>query len=187
MVLSVLKNKRSKAAKQQAKSIYVKAAMMPGSTRDERMFKLRVGLRCRGHMDKVFIDGAKKTERHQELCLAAIARGLDTPNSPTVSVFQTAKTLNKEIYTYIPPEFCEELFTLGGLYQTMQIDAAKAIVLAQEVAARVSLDLGLDDPLVALQFLRDEIMAEIDSSDLEGFEAFEDSENSEDDDDDEDG
>ena len=63
----------------------------------------------------------------------------------------------------------------------MQIDAAKAIVLAQEVAARVSLDLGLDDPLVALQFLRDEIMAEIDPSDCED---SEDSEGSEDKDED---
>ena len=178
MVLSVFKDKRSKDAKRQAKSLYVKAAMMSDSTRDERMLKLRVGLRCRGHMDKVFIEGAQKTERHQELCLAAVAKGLDTPESPTVSVFQAAKTLNKQIYTYIPPEFAEELFTLGGLYQTMQIDAAKAIVLAQEVAARVSLDLGLDDPLVALQFLRDEIMTEIDLSD------FEDSEGSEDKDED---
>jgi len=179
LVLSVFKTKRSKAAKQEAKSIYVKAAMMSDSTRDARMFKLRVGLRCRGHMDKVFIEGAKKTERHHELCLAAVAKGLDTPESPTVSVFQAAKTLNKQIYTYIPPEFAEELFTLGGLYQTMQIDAAKAIVLAQEVAARVSLDLGLDDPLVALQFLRDEIMAEIDPSDFEDGEDSEDSEDSE--------
>ena len=177
MVLSVLNNRRSKAAKQEAKSLYVKAAMISDSSRDGRMFKLRVGLRCRGHMDKAFIEGAKKTERHQELCLASIAKGLDAPNPPSVSVFQTAKTLNKQIYTYLPPEFAEELFALGGLYQTMQIDAAKAIVLAQEVSARVSLDLGLDDPLIALQFLRDEIMAEIDPADLE---KLEDSENSED-------
>jgi len=164
MVLSVFKGNRSKAAKQEAKKIYVKAAMLPGASRDERVFKLRVGLRCRGHIDKAFIEGAKKTESHQQLCLQAIAKGLDTPEPPTVSIFQTAKTINKQIYTYMPPEFSEELFALGGLYQTMQVDAAKAIVLAQDVAARVSLDLGLDEPLVALQFLRDEIMSEIDLS-----------------------
>jgi len=167
--LSVFKNKRSKTAKQEAKNVYVKAAMLSDSTRDERMFKLRVGLRCRGHMDKAFIEGAKKTESHQQLCLQAIAKGLEPPEPPTVNLFQTAKTLNKQIYTYLPPEFSEELFGLGGLYQTMQIDAAKAIVLSQDVAARVSLDLGLDEPLVALQFLRDEIMAEIDSSEQAEF------------------
>ena len=164
MVLSVFKGNRSKAAKQDAKKIYVKAAMLSGASRDERVFKLRVGLRCRGHIDKAFIEGAKKTESHQQLCLQAIAKGLDTPEAPAVSVFQTAEILDKQIYTYMPPEFSEELFALGGLYQTMQVDAAKAIVLAQDVAARVSLDLGLDEPLVALQFLRDEIMSEIDLS-----------------------
>jgi len=67
MVLSVFKGNRSKAAKQEAKKIYVKAAMLSGASRDERVFKLRVGLRCRGHIDKAFIEGAKKTESHQQL------------------------------------------------------------------------------------------------------------------------
>ena len=181
MVLSVFKNNRSKTAKQQAKKMYDKAVMMSGATRDERMFKLRVGLRCRGHIDKAFIEGAKKTESHQQLCLKAIAKGLDTPTPPTVSIFQTAKTLNDQIYTYITPEFSEELFALGSLYQTVQIDAAKAIILAQEVSARISLDLGLDEPLIALQFLRDEIMAEIE---LPEDDEFADTENGEDEDED---
>ena len=47
------------------------------------------------------------------------------------------------------------------MYQTLQIDIAKAITLGQEIAARVSYDLGLDDPFVALQFLRDEVEAEV--------------------------
>ena len=51
MVLSVFKNKRSKTAKEEAKKMYVKAAMLSDTTREERMFKLRVGLRCRGHID----------------------------------------------------------------------------------------------------------------------------------------
>lgn len=169
MVLSVFKNKRSKTAKEEAKKMYVKAAMLSDTTREERMFKLRVGLRCRGHIDKAFIEGAKKTERHQKLCLQALAKGLDTPTPPTVSIFQTAKTLNDQIYTYIPADFSNELFALGSLYQTVEIDAAKAIILAQEVSARVSLDLGLDEPLVALQFLRDEIMAEADISEHDEF------------------
>ena len=185
MVLSVFKNKRSKEAKQEAKKIYVIAAMLSDATRDERMFKLRAGIRSRGHIDKAFIEGAKKTETHQELCLHAIAKGTDTPTPPTASIFQTAKTLNGQIYTYIPPEFSQELFALGNLYQTMQIDAAKAIVLAQEVAARISLDLGLDEPLVALQFLRDEVMAEVDISEHTEFSAVEIDEN-EDEDEDED-
>ena len=181
MVLSVFKNKRSKTAKEEAKKMYVKAAMLSDTTREERMFKLRVGLRCRGHIDKAFIEGAKKTERHQQLCLQALAKGLDTPTPPTVSIFQTAKTLNDQIYTYIPADFSNELFALGSLYQTVEIDAAKAIILAQEVSARVSLDLGLDEPLVALQFLRDEIMAEIE---LPEDDEFADTENGEDEDED---
>ena len=44
------------------------------------------------------------------------------------------------------------------MYQTTKVDALKAIQLTQNVADKISFDLGLDEPFSALQFLRDGLM-----------------------------
>ena len=46
------------------------------------------------------------------------------------------------------------------MYQTTKVDALKAIQLTQNVADKISFDLGLDEPFSALQFLRDELMGD---------------------------
>ena len=104
----------------------------------------------------MFIEGAKKTESFQKRCSAAVAKGDDKPAPPKPATFQKAKTVSGEIFTYVPEEFTQQVFTLGAMYQTVQIDASKAITLVQEVAERVSYDLGLEEPFISLQFLRDE-------------------------------
>jgi hypothetical protein len=156
MVLSIFKNKAAKAAMAKAKDDYIKAAELSDDSRSARSYKMRIGTRCRAHLDKVFVEGAKKTAAFQDQCASAAAEGKPRPEPPKASPFQTAKTLNGVVYTYVPPEFAEEVFSLGCRYQTMQIDVYKAISLVQEVADKVALDLDLDQPLTTLQFLRDE-------------------------------
>jgi hypothetical protein len=159
MVLSIFKDRAAKTAQLQAKNEYIKAASLSNDSREGRTYKIRIGIRCRAHLDKVFIEGAKKTESYQERCSAAVAKGTDKPAPPKPAIFQKAKTVSGEIFTYVPEEFAQQIFTLGAMYQTVQIDASKAITLAQEVAERVSYDLGLEEPFISLQFLRDEIQA----------------------------
>lgn len=156
MVLSIFKNKAAKAAMAKAKDDYIKAAELKDDSRSARSYKMRIGTRCRAHLDKVFVEGAKKTAAFQDQCASAAAEGKQRPEPPKASPFQTAKTLNGVVYTYVPPEFAEEVFSLGCRYQTMQIDIYKAISLVQEIADKVALDLDLDQPLTTLQFLRDE-------------------------------
>ena len=45
---------------------------------------------------------------------------------------------------------------LLGLQRRQQIDINKAITMVQQVADKVAFDLGLDQPITALQFLRSE-------------------------------
>lgn len=156
MALSIFKNKANRAAKAKAKADYYKAAELKGDSREARSYRIRVGIRCRSHIDKVFIEGAKKTAAYQDLCASAANAGKERPEPPVVNPFQSAKTLNGTVYTYIPLEFAEEIFSLGCMYQTMQIDIFKAITLVQEVADKVSIDLSLEQPFTTLQFLRDE-------------------------------
>lgn len=156
MVLSIFKNKAAKAAMTKAKEEYIRAAELGDDSRSARAYKMRIGIRCRAHLDNVFVEGAKKTAAYQDQCATAAAEGKPRPEPPKASPFQTAKTLNGVVYTYVPPEFADEVFSLGCMYQTMQIDIYKAISLVQEIADKVALDLDLDKPLVTLQFLRDE-------------------------------
>jgi hypothetical protein len=161
MPLKIFKN-RVTAAKQRAKADYLKAASLRGDSRQVQAFKMRVSHRCRAHVDNAFIEGAKKTARFHERCATAVARGNARPKPPKCSEFHSAKSINGTVFTYLPIEFSEEIFTIGARYQTMAIEAFKAINLTQEVVDKISFDLGLEEPFTGLQFLRDELMDEED-------------------------
>ena len=159
MALNFLKNKTT-AAKKQAKADYIKATELEGDTREARAYKMRIALRCRAHVDNTFIEGAKKTAQFQESCMLLAARGKEKPEPPKPSVFHSAKGLNGKIFTYLPPEFSEEIFNIGAMYQTTKVDALEAIKLTQNVVEKISFDLGLEEPFAGLQFLRDELMGD---------------------------
>lgn len=176
MALNIFKNKTSEA-KKQAKADYVKAAELKGDSREVRAFKMRIALRCRAHVDSAFIEGAKKTARFQESAMLLASQGKEKPELPKPSLFHSAKSLNGKVFTYLPPEFNEEIFNIGAMYQTTKVDALKAIQLTQNVADKISFDLGLDEPFSALQFLRDEIMGDEVEIDEETDDGLSDAEN----------
>ena len=115
-------------------------------------------------MDKTFIDGAKKTEIFQDAMMQAIASESEKPNPPKGNPYQLVKTVNGEVFAYVPQSFVDEMFGLGGKYQTMQLNAEGAVEAAQIIADRVYDDLGLDDTFEALGFLREELSGEKGSS-----------------------
>ena len=164
MALSILKKRAAKKAMEKAKLAYVKATTLSGISRESRIFKTRIGMRSRAHLDKVFIEGAEQAEAYQEACLTAISNGTERPAMPEPRLFQSIKTQKETIYTYVPLEFSKEMFALGSMYQTVVIGPAETIKLAQEIADKVSLDLDLDEPFLALQFLRDELESNVDST-----------------------
>lgn len=159
MAFNLFKSKTA-AAQKQAKADYIRAAELKGDSREVRAFKMRIALRCRAHVDNVFIEGAKKTAQFQDSAMLLASQGKEKPEPPKPSLFHSAKGLNGKIYTYLPPEFSEEIFNIGAMYQTTKIDAFQAIKLTQEVAEKISFDLGLEEPFSALQFLRDELMGD---------------------------
>ena len=88
--------------------------------------------------------------------MKAIAQELEKPPAPRANPFQLVKTVNGEVFAYVPQSFVDEIFTLGGQYQTMQITAESAIETAQLIANRMYDDLGIEDSFEALGFLREE-------------------------------
>ena len=144
-------------SKVKAKEEYEKATALTGSSREVLGERMRMGLRARAHLDKSFIEGAEKFERYDEICLQATALGRDKPPPPKVTMFQTVKSINGEIRTYIPEEIAEQAFKLGAQYQLTKIDAKTAIDLCQNLMDTLAFELNLDDKLSALGFLREEI------------------------------
>ena len=150
-------SKKVQQAKDQAKADFEKAFASMQDTKQDKAFRVKIGLRIRSSIDKIFVDGAEKFAKYAEICLTAIAAGEEKPEQPKSSAFVKIKSLNGEIFSYLPEENAEAIFQLGGKYQNMEIDAKTAIRRAQVIANQYAYDLDLENSLIVLQFLRDEL------------------------------
>jgi hypothetical protein len=164
-------SKKVLAEQKSSKDDYVKAMSLKGDSKQEVAFRLKIGLRARACVDRIFIDGAEKFAAYSEICLVAIAKDKPKPSPPESSCYPRIKTVNGEISGFLPEEFSKDIFALGGKYQNVEIDAKTAIRRAQVICNQVSYDLDLDNKIVALQFLRDELEEEgdpfIDADEIE--------------------
>jgi hypothetical protein len=149
--------KKIQEQKNQAKLDYERAVNSSEGSKQERAFKLKIGLRIRSCIDKIFVEGAEKFGKYAEVCVASIAADKEKPDPPKSSPYQKIKSVNGEIFVYFPEEHAENVFLLGGKYQNVEIDARTAIRRAQVIANQISYDIDLDNKLIVLQFLRDEL------------------------------
>ena len=144
----------------------------PGSVRRVRS---RVALRCKALLDKTFVEGAQRTERHEQAVIVAINEGKPQPEAPKARSFGTVPAFDHEVMAFLPQEVADRAFDLGRRYQRVEIDAKQAIDYMQALADELCATLQVDPPFEALRFLRDELAEE------EG-ESGEDSESSSEDD-----
>jgi hypothetical protein len=147
--------------KEQAQALFEKITATPADAyeaRDVRSARLRMGMLCRAHLDKTFIDGAQRTALFFEKMAKATVNNSEKPEEPEFSLFQRIKSGDKEIWVYLPEEYAMETFKIGALYQKTDIDAKAAIERVQHIADQICLyELKLNTPFEALQFLRNEI------------------------------
>ena len=129
----------------------------PGSV---RRIRSRVALRCKALLDKTFVDGAQRTERHEQAVIVAINNGKPQPEAPKARSFGTVPAFDHEVMAFLPQEFADRAFDLGRRYQRVEIDAKQAIDYMQALADEVCAALQVDPPFEALRFLRDEIAEE---------------------------
>jgi len=138
-------------------------------SRVAKQFCMRIALQSRTNIDKLFVEAAKKTERYDELAMAAIAAGSELPAQPEASCFQIVKGSGGSYYSYIPERFAKQIFAIGASYQTTRISRSDAIEQAQRVANTLFDELGVSQSFEVLQFLREEELdsGSSDSSDQE--------------------
>jgi hypothetical protein len=144
--------------KEQAQALFEKITASKADTREARSARIRMGLLCRAHLDKTFIEGAQKTAVYFEKVAQAIVNNTEKPEKPEFVLYQQVKAGDKEIWVYLPEEYALEAFNVGAMYQKTDIDAKTAIDRMQLIADQICLyELKLDSPFQVLQFLRDEI------------------------------
>lgn len=145
----------------QARALFEKVAALKSDSREAHSMRVRMGMLCRAHLDKTFVAGAEQTAHWQEMAAIATASGEPAPDVPTPSKFQKIKSGETEVFVYLPEEYVNEAFILGAKYQKTDVTAAKAIEAMQALANQISYyELRLQEPFVALSFLRDELAAE---------------------------
>ena len=145
----------------QARATFEKVASLKSDSREAHSLRVRMGMLCRAHLDKTFVAGAEQTAHWQELAALATANGEPPPDVPVASKFQKIRSGETEVFVYLPEEYANEAFILGCKYQKTEVTAQKAIDAMQALANQISYyELRLQEPFLALSFLRDELAAE---------------------------
>ena len=149
-----------KDLKQDARKAYDQAVGLKGDTRKEHAYRMRIGLRARSHIDKLFVDGAKKAEKYNETVMLNISQGKKAPAAPTTNEYMKLVSASGVVWSYLPEEYAQLVFKYGMQYQSVAITGLKAIDCVQKVSNAVAIELKLDKPLIALEFLREQLTAE---------------------------
>jgi len=128
--------------------------------RSSKQYCTRRALQSRTHIDKLFVEAAKKTEDYEAVAMEAIAAGESIPEKPTASPWLSIKSSDGLFYSYIPEKYANKVFAIASAYQTVKIGRAEAIEQAQRLADTLFEELGVSQSFNVLQFLRDEEEAE---------------------------
>jgi len=125
-------------------------------TRSARVLCVRIALRCRTHIDAAFVQAALATEAHEAAMIAALVEGKDSPEPTEAKPYQLVKSGQGHIYTYIPQNYADRVFSLGALYQTLTISREQATHKAQAILNEICEELGVPEQFDTLKFLQDE-------------------------------
>ncbi len=146
--------------KENAKKDYEKAVALKGDSRKEDAYRMRIGLRARGHIDKLFVEAAQKAEKFNDIAMIHIAQGKPAPKPPKPPNFMKLLTASGEVWSYLPEEYSVLVFKYGMLYQGMNMSGPKAILQVQKIVDSITTELKLPNPLVTLEFLRTQLAEE---------------------------
>ena len=146
--------------KENAKKDYEKAIALTGDSRKEDAYRMRIGLRARGHLDKLFVEAAQKAEKFNDIAMIHIAQGKSAPEPPKPPNFMKLLTASGEVWSYLPEECSVLVFKYGMLYQGMNVSGPKAILQVQKVVDAIATELKLPNSLVTLEFLRTQLAEE---------------------------
>ena len=145
-----------------AKEDFEKACNISSDLREARGFKIRIALRCRAVIDKLFIEGANQYELYTQQKLHAIWHKKPAPPEPTPKNIQRIRSSHGEIFGYIPLKFAKKVYKVSKNFQARAITSHSAIKHTQLIADEISYIMGLEKSFEVLDFLREELKTKTD-------------------------
>ena len=158
MVLDWFKDnkKTSESEIEQAKIEFDAACSETHEDKKSRANRIKIGLRCRAVIDKIFVEGAKEFEIYHERKLQAIWEDKPAPAEPNPNNFQIIKSTQGDVVGYIPLECAKAVYDIASDFQKKDISKEHAINMTQIVADNICSMLSLETSFNVLDFLRDE-------------------------------
>ena len=153
------KKEEDSNAKVKAKAEFEKCATLDDSHLST-VFRTRIALRARTHLDKAFLLGARLELKYQADVTAAIKAGNPIPERQTQDGYQVLKTSNGAIISYANPELVQKISDLGGKYQKADLNVAQVFQEADDIAKQLQVLLKTDSRIQLLGLLRSEETAE---------------------------
>ena len=144
-------------AKAVVRSKYEECKTLDNDSHRSEITRLRMAMQMRNHLDKTFIDAAKATEVFEEKHSGATLTAELKKKRPKAKEFMRFESkLNGIVFTWMPPEFTKEMFSLGRSYQKVETDEEMTIFKAQSISKKVSDDLKLGFEIEVLRFLTED-------------------------------
>lgn len=149
-----------KNLKKEAQNEYDKVASLQGDSRKENAYRMRIALRARSHIDKLFIEAATKAEKYNETAMLFIAQGKKVPEQLLATEYMRLYTAGGEVWSYLPNEYAQLVFKYGTQYQGIEITGPVAISKVQKISDAIAIELKIEQPLGALSFLKEQLEEE---------------------------
>lgn len=146
-----------KTLKESSKKEFEKAMTMKGETRKEQAYQMRIALRARAHIDKLFVETAQKAEKRNEAASLLIAEGKKVPDLAPSTEFMKLVSTSGEVWSFLPQGYVDIICKYSMAFQSAEISGVVAIDKVQKVCDAVNLELRLDNHLTALEFLREDL------------------------------
>ena len=144
-------------AKAVVRSKYEECKTLDNDSHRSEITRLRMAMQMRNHLDKTFIDAAKATEVFEEKYSGVPLTDELKKKLPRPKEFMRFESkLNGVVFTWMPPEFTQEMFSLGRSYQKVETDEEMTIFKAQSISKKVSDDLKLGFEIEVLRFLTED-------------------------------
>ena len=138
-----------------AKADYLKCAVLDNTDRMHRVFTARIAQRARLNLDKIFVQGAKAEEKRQAEMAEALKAGKEMPARAEHDGYNQLQGVSGTVVSWVPEEYANQMFQLGADYQILEINAYRALQVAEAIADKVIDDLQTTQPIQLLNLLRD--------------------------------
>ena len=154
--MSLFKDLADSKEKRKAKAFYDSVLALNDDSKESRRLRALIGNRSKAFFDQTFVEGAKKTETHQQAKDAGDKSAVLPASLKHSSPYKQVKTVSGTVWVYLPEKITNEIFELGCKYQSGLVSKPQAIEVAESIAKQINEALELNHRITPLAFLSEE-------------------------------